>query len=99
MGGTCQIGAQNCGPVGFGAFTGDVSADHLVDMSIPWVILGHSERREIFKEDDTFLAKKLEYVLSKGLKVIFCIGEKREEREAGTTMEVCARQMEQIKGF
>lgn len=90
------VAAQNCSFTGMGAYTGDISADHLVDMEIPWVILGHSERRTHFKEDDEMLAKKLEYTLSKGLKVIFCIGEMKEDREKGTTMDVCKKQLEQV---
>jgi len=89
-----EVSAQNCNFVGMGAYTGELAAEHLVDMGIPWVILGHSERRTHFKEDDEMLAKKLEYALSKGLKVIFCIGEQKEERENGTTMAVCRAQLE-----
>lgn len=91
-----MVSAQNCGFTGMGAYTGEISADHLVDMSIEWVILGHSERRQYFKEDDEMLAKKLEYALSKGLKVVYCIGELKEQREDGTTMDVCKKQLERI---
>jgi len=91
-----SVSAQNCSFTGMGAYTGDISADHLVDMEIPWVILGHSERRAYFKEDDEMLAKKLKYALEKGLKVIYCIGELKEERENGTTMDVCKKQLEQV---
>jgi len=90
---------QNCNFKGCGAYTGEVSAEQLVDMKIEWVLLGHSERREYFKEDDTMLATKLAYVLDKGLKCVFAIGEKKEERESGKTMEVLIKQMEQIKGL
>ncbi|KAJ1624719.1 triose-phosphate isomerase [Pavlovales sp. CCMP2436] len=91
-----SVACQNCNFTGTGAYTGEISAEHLVDMSIPWVILGHSERRQCFKEDDEFLAKKLAYALSKGLKVVFCIGELKEQREDGTTMEVCKKQLVQV---
>jgi len=90
------VSAQNCSFTGMGAYTGDISAEHLVDMGIQWVILGHSERRQYFKEDDEMLAKKLEYALSKGLKVIYCIGEQKEQRENGTTMDVCKKQLEGV---
>lgn len=93
------ISTQNCNFTGMGAYTGDIAAEHLVDMEIPWVILGHSERRQYFHEDDAFLAKKLEYALSKGLKVIFCIGELKEQREDGTTMDVCKKQLEHVVGM
>merc|ERR1711908_98767 len=66
---------------------------------LKWVLLGHSERRELFKEDDGLLATKLAYVLEKGMNCVFCIGEKKEERESGATMEVCKKQLEQIKGM
>ena len=82
------MAAQNCGAQGNGAFTGEVSADILADLGIQWVILGHSERRSLYHESNELVAKKTQYALSKGLNVILCIGEKLEEREAGTTNEV-----------
>eukprot|EP00293_Proteomonas_sulcata_P012794 CAMPEP_0184312026 /NCGR_PEP_ID=MMETSP1049-20130417/46318_1 /TAXON_ID=77928 /ORGANISM="Proteomonas sulcata, Strain CCMP704" /LENGTH=248 /DNA_ID=CAMNT_0026627865 /DNA_START=10 /DNA_END=756 /DNA_ORIENTATION=+ len=94
-----EVAGQNCNFKGNGAFTGEVSADQLADMGCKWVVLGHSERREYFKEDNEILKTKLEYALSKGLKVIFCIGEKLEERESGKTMEVCKSQLEPVKGL
>eukprot|EP00970_Alexandrium_tamarense_P014314 scaffold4049_cov204-Alexandrium_tamarense.AAC.1 len=65
-------------------------------MGVTWVILGHSERREGFGmagEDSELVAKKTKKAIEEGLKVMFCIGEKKEEREAGTTMDVCASQL------
>ena len=82
------VSAQNCGAQGNGAFTGEVSADILVDLGIKWVILGHSERRSLYGESNELVAKKLKYALEKGLNVILCIGERLEEREAGTTNAV-----------
>lgn len=91
------IGAQNCGVnESQGAYTGEISADQLLDVGVGWVIIGHSERREGFGmagEDELLCAKKLKVALDKGLKVMFCIGEKKEEREAGITMDVCAKQL------
>merc|ERR1712039_799868 len=68
---------------------------------IEWCLIGHSERREYFKEDDELLAVKLKYILDQGLKCVFCIGEKLPEREKGleATMAVCISQLEQIKGL
>jgi triosephosphate isomerase len=92
------VAAQNCGVNDkCGAFTGEICASQLVDMGVTWVIIGHSERREGFEmagEDNELVAKKVKVAVDAGLKVMFCIGEKKEEREAGTTMDVCAAQME-----
>lgn len=91
------VGAQNCGVnEKAGAYTGEVCASQLLDVGCVWVIIGHSERREGFGmagEDEELCAKKLKVALDAGLKVMFAIGEKKEEREAGTTMDVCAKQL------
>jgi len=90
--------AQDCGAnAKMGAYTGEVCAEQLVNFGCTWVIIGHSERREGFQmagEDSDLVAKKVKVALDAGLKVMFAIGEKKEEREAGTTMEVCAKQLE-----
>lgn len=90
-----QLAMQNC-YLGTGAYTGETAADMLVDLDIPWVITGHSERRSIFKETDELVADKTAYALSKGVSVIACIGELLEEREAGQTMAVNERQIAAI---
>ena len=92
-----QIAAQNASAQGNGAFTGEVSADVLVDLGLKWVILGHSERRTLYGETNELLAKKLKYSLDKGLNVIFCIGEKLDEREAEKTNEVLETQLSAVK--
>lgn len=95
-----EVAAQNCGAnAKCGAYTGEVCATQLVDMGVTWVILGHSERREGFEmagEDSELVAKKTKVAVDAGLKVQFCIGEKKEEREAGITMDVCSKQMEPL---
>ena len=70
-----KIAAQNCSDFGFGAYTGEVSAKHIKDVGIDWVILGHSERRTLFKESDQLVVSKTKHALQNGLNVIFCFGE------------------------
>jgi len=91
-----SVAAQNCSFAGMGAYTGDVSAEHLANLEVPWVILGHSERRSHFREDDAMLATKLQHALDAGLRVIFCVGEQKEERERGETNAVVRRQLEGV---
>ncbi|CAG8492863.1 6591_t:CDS:2, partial [Racocetra fulgida] len=91
-----SIAAQNAFNCSKGAYTGEVSPEQLKDLGIDWVILGHSERREIFKESDEFVASKVAHALNANMKVIACIGEKLEEREAEKTEEVVIRQLQCI---
>ncbi|OAY63442.1 Triosephosphate isomerase, cytosolic [Ananas comosus] len=81
------VAAQNCWVRKGGAFTGEISSEMLVNLGIPWVILGHSERRLLLGESNEFVADKVAYALSQGLKVIACVGETLEQREAGKTMD------------
>lgn len=86
--------AQDCAAEASGAFTGEVSAGMLASAGAGYVILGHSERRGYFHENDEILAKKLEQALSKNLQVIFCCGEPLEIRDAGKENEFVQRQIE-----
>ena len=83
-----KIGAQNMYFEETGAFTGEVSPTFLKAVGCDYVILGHSERRDIFKESDNLINKKLKKALTVELNPIVCIGEHLEEREAGKTREI-----------
>lgn len=87
------VAGQNAYKVAKGAFTGEISPVMLKDCGACWVILGHSERRQIFGESDELIGEKCAHALAEGLKVIACIGETLEEREGNKTNEVVARQM------
>jgi len=78
-----KLAAQNCHQEEKGAFTGEISGDMLKSVGVDYVIIGHSERREYFNESDELLARKVRLVLSKGMRPIFCCGERLEIREAG----------------
>ncbi|KAK6135862.1 hypothetical protein DH2020_030180 [Rehmannia glutinosa] len=93
-----HVAAQNCWVKKGGAYTGEVSAEMLVNLDIPWVILGHSERRALFGESNEFVGDKVAYALAQGLKVIACVGETLEQREVGDTFDVVAAQTKAIAG-
>src|SRR3990172_1982793 len=88
-----MLGAQNAHEATHGAFTGEVSVPMLKDTGCTHVLIGHSERRQIYKEDGPLLAKKVRAVVSGGLKVIYCVGETLDERESGRTQAVVERQL------
>ena len=96
-GSTIKLGAQNMHFEAHGAFTGEVAADMLKEFSCTYVILGHSERREYFKECNCLINKKVKAVLANGMKPILCVGEKLEEREAGKTLDIVSEQT--VKGL
>ena len=89
------IGAQNCFWEDRGAFTGEISAAMLKDLGVEYVLIGHSERRKYFGETDEIVNKKIKKAIEAGLKVIFCIGETAEERDADRKNEVLERQIKQ----
>ena len=88
------VGAQNCSNEASGAFTGEISVEMLKSAGVTYVVVGHSERREIFGEDDALLAAKTKAVLEGGLLPIFCCGEKLESREAEHHFAVNKEQIE-----
>lgn len=89
------VGAQNCSNQDSGAYTGEVSAKMLASFQADYVILGHSERRAYFYEDNELLAQKVSKALSNGLTPIFCCGESLEIREAGTHLPNVKFQLKQ----
>ena len=78
------------------AFTGEISTSMLKAAGAEWVIVGHSERRQLFGEEDELLAKKTAAVIKAELIPIFCVGETLEQREAGQTLEVVERQVRAV---
>jgi len=101
-----KVAPQNCNFKGCGAYTGEMAVDQMADMGMEWVLIGHSERRGEFglptpAESPQLLATKLEYILSKGLKCVFAIGESLPIREKGidAVMAEMERQLVDIKGL
>ena len=89
-----EVAAQNMHQSDNGAFTGEVSAEMLGSIGIKTVILGHSERRSIFKETDEVLAEKVNTALKNDMEVIFCVGEELEQRQQGKHFETVSTQLE-----
>jgi triosephosphate isomerase len=90
---TFAVGAQDCHPKASGAHTGDISAEMLADAGATAIIIGHSERRADHGESDALVRAKAEAVWRAGLVAIVCIGETREQRDAGKTLDVCGAQL------
>jgi len=88
-----KLGAQNINENEKGAYTGEVSADMLLDLKVEYVVIGHSERRTIYKESNELINKKVLNAIKKGLKVILCVGELLSEREANKTNDVVRTQI------
>ena len=85
--------AQNCASTENGAYTGEISAQMLKEIGVKMVILGHSERRQYFKEDSDILLKKIKMALKYNLEIIFCVGESLKERENKTYFDVIEKQI------
>ena len=90
------LSAENCADHAKGAYTGEVSADMLVSAGCEYTILGHSERRQYYGETDAKLVEKTKLALGAGLKVILCVGENLDEREAGKHFDVCETQIKNV---
>ncbi|KAH7830011.1 triosephosphate isomerase (TPI) [Monocercomonoides exilis] len=90
------VSSQDCNQFGMGAYTGSLSPEMLLDAGIKTTIIGHSERRDIFHENDEEIGKKVAKALSCGMNVIACLGEHLEERKSGKTNEVLFRQLAAI---
>ena len=93
-GGPIAVGAQDCSHMPSGAYTGEVSAGMLAELGCRWVILGHSERRQYHAESDDLVAAKLTAAIAAGLQPIVCVGETREQREAGEAEAVVGAQLQ-----
>ena len=91
-GSNIKIGVENCHWAESGAFTGEVSAKMLKEIGVPYVIIGHSERRQYFGETDVTVQQRTRAALDAGLTVILCVGEYLEQRQQGVTMEVVRMQ-------
>ena len=92
-GSNLAVAGQNCYLENSGAFTGEVASAMLKDVGCQHVILGHSERRQLFAETDEIINAKISVALAAGLNVIFCVGETLEERESDRTYDVLTRQL------
>lgn len=88
--------AQNVHDAESGAFTGEVSVTMLSDLNINYCIIGHSERRQYFSENDDLIAKKAEILIGHNITPIICIGENLEERQSGETLDIVNRQLSSI---
>jgi triosephosphate isomerase len=91
--GAFAVGAQDCHPRASGAHTGDISAEMLADAGASAIIVGHSERRADHAESDALVRQKAEAVWRAGLTAIVCIGETRQQRDAGQALDICGGQL------
>ena len=97
-GSSIELGAQNVNPEAGGAHTGEVACAMLAALGVGVVIVGHSERRHVYGEDDALIARKLRAVVDAGLEAVLCVGETLAERDAGAAAAVVARQLRAALG-
>ena len=93
QGSMISLGAQNIYPADSGAYTGEISSPMIKEANCQYVLVGHSERRHIFKEDEKFVAEKFHHAKEHGIIPVLCVGESLEEREKEQTEEVISRQL------
>jgi len=93
-----DVGAQNLHSEAEGAFTGEISARMILEAGATHVLIGHSERRHLFGEQEELLARKLRFALEAGLRPVFCVGETLEQRDSGRTEELLELQLESALG-
>ena len=92
-----EVSCQNISATKDGAFTGEISAEQVVDFGLKWTLIGHSERRTLFGETDEIVATKVARAQEAGLNAIVCIGETLDQREAGSTIDVVKSQLNAFK--
>ena len=95
-GSNVNVCAQNVSMNKNGAFTGEVSAQQLVDFGLCYTLIAHSERRQFFGDDEATIARKIQMALEYNLNVVMCIGEKLEDRENNRTMDICINQLKTL---
>ncbi len=91
------VASQNISAQGNGAFTGEISAEQVVDFGLQWTLVGHSERRKLFGETDEIVAQKVAKAQAAGLKAILCVGETLEQRNENQTNDVLKAQLDAVK--
>jgi triosephosphate isomerase len=89
-----NICAQNISQFDNGPYTGEVSAKQIKDLGVDWTIIGHSERRKYFNEDETIIGKKIEQAFNNKLNIILCIGDNNEDKENNRSFEIIKKQLE-----
>lgn len=92
-----KLGSQNCSDKKEGAFTGEVSPYLLKDVGCDYVLIGHSERRHIFGEKNEIMGAKIRNAIEAKLRIVYCVGEKLQERECGKTIDVVFEQLSVLK--